>query len=55
MVTSDGLVTSLRERHFDPAQATEVQSAGGVKIKIQRVLDAQGHALLYCHSPAREQ
>jgi len=26
-----------------------------VKIKIQRVLDAQGHALLYCHSPAREQ
>ena len=24
-------------------------------IKIQRVLDAQGHALLYCHSPAREQ
>ena len=24
-------------------------------IKIQRVLDKQGHALLYCHSPAREQ
>ena len=23
-------------------------------IKIQRVLDEQGHALLYCHSPARE-
>ena len=45
----------LRERQFDPAQATEVQSAGDVTIKIQRVLDEQGHALLYCHSPAREQ
>ena len=30
-------------------------AAGGVKIKLHRVLDAQGHALLYCHSPAREQ
>jgi len=49
------VVSRLRERQFDPAQATEVESAGGVKIKIQRVLDAQGHALLYCHSPAREQ
>jgi len=49
------LVSRLRERQFDPAQATEVASAGNVKIKIQRVLDAQGHALLYCHSPAREQ
>ena len=44
-----------RERQFDPALATEVQSAGDVTIKLQRVLDAQGHALLYCHSPAREQ
>ena len=49
------VVSRLRERQFDPAQATEVQSAGGVGIKIHRVLDAQGHALLYCHSPAREQ
>ena len=49
------VVSRLRERQFDPAQASEVQSAGGVKIKIARVLDAQGHALLYCHSPAREQ
>ena len=49
------VVSRLRERQFDPAQATEVQSAGGVKIKIHRVLDQQGHALLYCHSPAREQ
>jgi len=49
------VVSRLRERQFDPALATEVQSAGDVTIKIHRVLDAQGHALLYCHSPAREQ
>jgi len=49
------VVSRLRERQFDPALATAVQSAGHVPIKIQRVLDAQGHALLYCHSPAREQ
>ena len=49
------VVSRLRARQFDPALATEVQSAGGVTIKIKRVLDAQGHALLYCHSPAREQ
>ena len=49
------VVSRLRERQFDPALATEVQSRGQVAIKIQRVLDAQGHALLYCHSPAREQ
>ena len=49
------VVSRLRERQFDPALATEVQSAGEVTIKIQRVLDEQGHALLYCHSPAREQ
>ena len=48
------VVSKLRERQFDPALATEVQSAGQVTIKIQRVLDAQGHALLYCHSPTRE-
>ena len=49
------VVSRLRERQFDAALVTEVQSAGNVKIKIHRVLDAQGHALLYCHSPAREQ
>jgi hypothetical protein len=49
------VVSRLRERQFDPALATEVQSAGSVTIKLQRVLDEQGHALLYCHSPAREQ
>jgi transposase len=49
------VVSRLRERQFDPALATEVESAGDATIKIQRVLDEQGHALLYCHSPAREQ
>ena len=49
------VVSRLRERQFDPALATEVQSAGNVTIKIQRVPGEQGHALLYCHSPAREQ
>jgi len=49
------VVSRLRERQFDPALATQVQSAGKVTIKIQRVIDEQGHALLYCHSPAREQ
>lgn len=48
------VVSRLRERQFDPTLATAVQSAGNVTIQIQRVLDAQGHALLYCHSPARE-
>jgi len=49
------VVSRLRERQFDPTRATGVQSAGQATIKIQRVLDEQGHALLYCHSPAREQ
>ena len=49
------VVSKLRERQFDPALATSTQSAGQATIKIQRVLDEQGHALLYCHSPAREQ
>ena len=42
------VVSRLRERQFDPALATQVQSAGKVTIKIQRVLDEQGQALLYC-------
>ena len=49
------VVSKLRERQFDPALATEVQSAGEVTIKLQRALDAQGNVLLYCHSPAREE
>lgn len=45
----------LSARQFDPQGATELSTAGGDTIKIQRVMDAQGHALLYCHSPAREE
>lgn len=49
------VVSKLRERQFDPTLATEVQSVGDVTIKLQRVIDAQGHVMLYCHSPAREE
>ena len=49
------VVSKLRERQFDPALATSVQSAGGVMIGLQRVQGAQGEVLLYCHSPAREE
>jgi len=49
------VVSKLRERQFDPAMATEVQSAGDVTIKLQRVDGAPGEVLLYCHSPAREE
>ncbi|WP_291015363.1 IS1634 family transposase [Hydrogenophaga sp.] len=49
------VVSKLRERQFDPSQATEVQSAGDVTIKLQRVQGAHGEVLLYCHSPAREE
>ena len=49
------VVSKLRERQFDPALATSVQSAGGVTINLQRVQGAEGEVLLYCHSPAREE
>jgi transposase len=53
------VVSKLRERQFDPSLATEVQSAGEVTIKLQRVdgVDPEGKAevRLFCHSPAREE
>jgi transposase len=49
------VVSKLRQRQFDPALATSVQSAGDVTIKLQRVQGEQGEVLLYCHSPAREE
>ena len=49
------VVSKLRERQFDPALATEVQSAGDVTIRLQRADGAPGEVLLYCHSPAREE
>ena len=48
-------VSRLRQCQFDPSLATEVQSAGEVTIKLQRVLGAQGHVLLHGHSPTREE
>jgi hypothetical protein len=51
------VVSKLRQRQFDPSQATEVQSAGDVTIKLQRVPveGDKGEVLLYCHSPARQE
>ncbi len=51
------VASKLRGRQFDPTQATEVQSAGDVPIKLQRVASQsdKGEVLLYCHSPAREE
>ena len=51
------VVSKLRQRQFDPRLATEVQSAGDVTIKLQRVQAEgdKGEVLLYCHSPAREE
>ena len=51
------VVSKLRQRQFDPRLATEVQSAGLVPIKLQRVpsVGDKGEVLLYCHSPAREE
>jgi transposase len=49
------VVSRQRSRQFDDALAIEVQTAGDVTIKIQRVMDAQkGEAHLYCYSPTRE-
>ena len=51
------VVSKLRQRQFDPALATQVQSAGDVTIGLQRVTSQSDKAevLLYCHSPAREE
>lgn len=49
------VVSRQRGRQFDGALAVEVQTAGDVTIKIQRVMDADNtEAHLYCHSPDRE-
>jgi transposase len=49
------VVSRQRARRFDEALAVEVQTAGDVTIKIQRVMDAdRGEAHLYCYCPDRE-
>ena len=49
------LVVSRKQiRQFDPALATEVQTAGEDTIQVQRVQgQTTGEVLLYCYSPAR--
>ena len=48
------VVSRKRHRQFDPAHATEVQTAGEQTIQVQRVKDeTTGEILLYCYSPAR--
>ncbi|MGH8853816.1 MAG: IS1634 family transposase [Telluria sp.] len=50
------VVSRQRERRFDPALVSELQTAGEATIQIHRVMDADsGEAHLYCHSSAREQ
>jgi hypothetical protein len=56
------VASKLRERQFDPDLASQVQSAGEVTIKLQRVQSVNdkgqvdpGEVLLYCHSPTREE
>jgi transposase len=48
------VVSRKQVRRFDPAQATEVLTAGQVPIQVQRVQVPGGaESLLYCYSPAR--
>ena len=48
------VVSRKTTRQFDPEQASDVCTAGGDTIQVQRVLDkATGDIVLYCYSPAR--
>lgn len=48
------VVSRQRNKHFDPAQATTVMTAGQDEVQIQRIVNqASGEVFLYCHSPAR--
>jgi transposase len=48
------VVSRQRERHFDPEQASQVLTASGMPVAVQRVDDPDtGETLLYCHSAAR--
>ena len=42
-------------RQFDEAQAVAIETAGGERLRVQKVLSEDGKEVrLYCHSPARE-
>lgn len=48
------VVSRKRDKHFDPAQASTVMTAGLEEVQVQRVVEeASGEVFLYCHSPAR--
>jgi hypothetical protein len=48
------VVSRERQRQFDPAQASALQTAGGECVSVQRVEDAEGAEVrLYCYSPLR--
>lgn len=49
------VVSRKRQRRFDPAQATLVKEADGVRIQAQRVVNPDtGEVKLYCHSAQRQ-
>ncbi len=47
------VVSRKQTRLFDPDKATEVTTASGMPVQVQRVQGAGGEVLLYCYSPAR--
>lgn len=48
------VVSRARHRQFDPSQATELQTAGGECVSVQRVEDTEAQEVrLYCHSALR--
>ena len=47
------VVSRKQSRVFDPDLATEVATASGEPVQVQRVQGTGGEVLLYCYSPAR--
>jgi hypothetical protein len=48
------VVSRERHRQFDPSQATDLQTAGGECVSVQRVVDGEGQEVrLYCYSERR--
>jgi hypothetical protein len=48
------VVSRERQRQFDPSQASDLQTAGGERVSVQRVEDAAGQEVrLYCYSERR--
>lgn len=48
------VVSRERQRQFDPAAATDLDTAGGERVSVQRVVDAEAQEVrLYCYSALR--